>query len=74
MKPRTQRITRDNMLENLSRVRSELESGELSRDEAFRLLDEAMHVIHRQQESRRVAKRAAEEAAAAAGSLLLPMD
>lgn len=74
MKPRTQRITRDNLLENLSRVRTELETGELSKAEACRLLDEAMHVIHRQQESRRVARRAAEEAAAAAGSLLMPRD
>lgn len=72
MKPRTRHITRDNMLEHLQVLRSDLESGDMSKDEACRLLYEALNVISRQQESRRVAKLAAEEAANAAGALLMP--
>lgn len=74
MEMSTFNITRDNMLDCLPRVRTALEDSALTKDEALRLLDEALHVMHRQQESRRVAKQAAERAAHAAGSLLMPKD
>lgn len=72
MAKRSQRITRDNFLTNITRVKRELESGIDDVDELRRLLDEALHVIVRQEESRRVARNCAAEAMAAADTLIMP--
>lgn len=69
---RTSRITRDNFLINLTGLKSALNCGLDDVDELRRLLDEALHVIVRQQESRRVARNAAAEAMAAADALIMP--
>ena len=69
---RTRHVTRDTFLVNLTAVKSAINGGLSDADELRRLLDEALHVIVRQQESRRIASRAAAEAMAAADTLVMP--
>ncbi len=71
MRP-TKHINRDNFLGSLVSVRMALNQGIDDTQELRRLLDEALHVIHRQQESRRIARTRAEEAMHAADTLIMP--